>query len=358
LKLATHQLEDGYRAEFTCLGAEEWHQLLQRFDDSNICQTLSYGLKRWPKSALNHLLLKRDDELVAVAQLRLIPVPLLKGIVYLRWGPLWRRHGRAEDVDVFRQALRSIKTEYIERLGYTVQLVPRETDDRADLIRILEQEGFHSTVQDYNTLIIDISGSEDEIRSRLVPRWRTDLNRSQRNELVLTEGDQIELYDRFAPIYLEMYERKNLVEFGDLDAYRDIQSDLPANLKMKIMLCSRNGEPDGAGVITSAMGDTGLAILWATNHRGRDDKGAYYLQWQVIRWLKQQGCRYYDLGGVSKQQNPGGYRFKIGLAGKKGRETRFAGQFQAGPSRLHGLALDAAFGARNGLRKLRGIISR
>ncbi|MDC1287716.1 aminoacyltransferase [Gammaproteobacteria bacterium] len=334
-------------------GSEEWDQILMQFDDANIFQTPSYGRERWPKSELRNLVLKKAGEPMAAMQVRLLSIPLLRGIAYVRWGPLWRRKGLAENVDVFRQAVRAIRLEFVERLGLAVQLVPRETEDRDDLKNILVEEGFHFTGSDYNTVLIDISGPEETIRSNLVARWRTDLNRSQRNELLMSAGEHMDLYDRFEPIYDEMFDRKKLVEFGDLAVYRRVQQSLPNASKMNIMLCAREDEGDGAGAITSAIGDTGLAILWATNHPGRDSRGAYYLQWETIRWLKQQGCHWYDLGGVSRDANPGGYRFKCGLAGKNGRETRFLGQFQASPSRMHAYLLNALLQGRNKVRELR-----
>ena len=334
-------------------GLEEWGQILAKFDDANIYQTPSYGRERWPKSELRYLVLKKDGEPMAAVQVRLLAIPLLRGIAYVRWGPLWRRKDSAEDVQVFRQAVRAIRLEFVERLGLTVQLIPRETEDRNDLKQILVEEGFQFTVSDYNTVLIDISGPEETIRSNLVARWRTDLNRSQRNGLVLSTGEQMDLYDRFEPIYDEMFDRKKLVEFGDLAVYRRVQQSLPDAYKMNIMLCAGEGEADGAGAITSAIGDTGLAILWATNHLGRDSRGAYNLQWEIIRWLKQQGCHWYDLGGVNRDVNPGGYRFKCGLSGKSGQETRFLGQFEASPSRLRASMLRVLLQGRNKMRELR-----
>lgn len=349
-------LDSGYAVSVEETDTKKWDAILNLFDDANIYQTWSYGRNRWPRSDLCHLVLMRGNTLKAAVQIRLLMVPFLRGIAYIRWGPLWHPKGGEENIEVFRQVIRAIRNEFIEKRAYTVQMIPRDTEDRDDLRLVLEEEGFRRSASDYNTLLIDIRGSEDEIRSKLVARWRTDLNRSQRNGLMLTGGNQIELYDQFAPIYSEMYVRKNLVEFGDLAVYRDVQSDLPADQKMKIMLCTKEGDADCAGAITSAIGDTGLAILWATNHQGRDTKGAYFLQWEVIKWLKQQGCHWYDLGGVNREVNPGGYRFKCGLAGKNGRETRFLGQFQASPTRFHGFLLEAVVRGRNKSRAMRTFI--
>ena len=121
--------------------------------------------------------------------------------------------------------------EFVEKQGLVLQLIPRETEDRADLKQIL-------IPSDYNTVLIDISGPEETIRANLVARWRTDLNRSQRNDLFLSTGVQLDLYDRFEPIYDEMFDRKKLVEFGDLAVYRRVQTSLPDALKMVIKLCA------------------------------------------------------------------------------------------------------------------------
>lgn len=349
-------LDEDYTVEVDQIDVDEWHRVIPGFEDLNLYQTWSYGAKRWPKSQLSHLVLKHNGMTVAAAQVRLMSVPLLRGVAYIRWGPLWRLRGGNENGGVFRQAVRAIENEYLHGRGYMVQLVPRETEDRDDLRKILEEEGFQWRLSKYNTALIDISASCEKIRSGLEPRWRTDLNRSQRNNLVFTVGEKTDLCDRFAPIYREMFDRKKLVDFGDLTAYRGIQEDLPAELKMKIMLCGQDGQEDIAGAITSAMGDTGLAVLWATNPKGREMKGAYFLQWQVIEWLKQQGCRWYDIGGVSREENPGGYRFKLGLSGKGGREVRFLGQFEVSPTPVHSLIVAIMASARTNFRRLRKMI--
>ena len=75
---------------------EEWGQILSKFNDANIYQMPSYGSARWPKSELRYLVLKKGGQLVAALQVRLVDTPLLRGIAYVRWGPLWRRKDGAE----------------------------------------------------------------------------------------------------------------------------------------------------------------------------------------------------------------------------------------------------------------------
>jgi FemAB family len=63
------------------------------------------------------------------------------------------------------------------------------------------------------------------------------------------------------------------------------------------------------------MGDSAVYLLGATNDDGLNSKGAYLLQWTLIRWLKENGAKWYDLGGIDPEGNPGVYHFKRGLSG-------------------------------------------
>ena len=55
--------------------------------------------------------------------------------------------------------------------------------------------------------------------------------------------------------------------------------------------------------------------LGATSDDGLNAKGAYLLQWTLIQWLKENGIKWYDLGGIDPEGNPGVYSFKRGLSG-------------------------------------------
>jgi hypothetical protein len=68
-------------------------------------------------------------------------------------------------------------------------------------------------------------------------------------------------------------------------------------------------------VVASAMGDSAIYLLGATSDDGLNAKGAYLLQWTLIQWLKENCFKWYDLGGIDPEGNPGVYSFKRGLSG-------------------------------------------
>ena len=63
------------------------------------------------------------------------------------------------------------------------------------------------------------------------------------------------------------------------------------------------------------MGDSAIYLLGATSDDGLNAKGSYLLQWTLIQWLKENGVRWYDLGGIDPEGNPGVYYFKRGFSG-------------------------------------------
>ena len=100
-----------YRSEIDRVVESEWTGLVGRFQDANIYQTWSYGAIRWGEKHLSHLVLSRDDEVVAIAQLRIIRFPFLRsGVAYLRWGPLCHLRSREFEPEILhRMAWRCTK---------------------------------------------------------------------------------------------------------------------------------------------------------------------------------------------------------------------------------------------------------
>ena len=112
-----------------------------------------------------------------------------------------------------------------------------------------------------------------------------------------------------------MWARKRFPLTADIREFERIQKGLPKDQQMRVFICLHEGLPV-AGVVGTAIGNTGIYLFGATSERGMTLKGAYLLQWRMIRWLSENGVRYYDLGGANPQTNPGVYHFKQGLSGQ------------------------------------------
>jgi lipid II:glycine glycyltransferase (peptidoglycan interpeptide bridge formation enzyme) len=72
-----------------------------------------------------------------------------------------------------------------------------------------------------------------------------------------------------------------------------------------------------AGHVASFLGDTCVYLLGATSEEGLRTKAAYLLQWRVIQAAHEKGFKWYDLGGIDPEANPGVHHFKRGLGAQE-----------------------------------------
>lgn len=314
-----------YSIQVGKLDSDEWNRALSRFDDASIYQTFAYGSVHWDKRQLEHVLLKKEGEILAVAQLRVVQFAGIRaGIAYLRWGPLVRVKNRPFAEENLGRMLIALKDEYARRRKLVLRVLPHsfETDASAGAVRErLAAAGLaeNPAVPKYETIRLDLTRPLEVLRGRFEQKWRNCLNAAEKKKLTVIQGTSTELYDKFLQVYWEMMERKHFDTSVDVDEFRRMQVELPEPFKMQLFLCEQEGKVTNA-LVVSAIGDTAIYLLGATSSEGLKLKGAYLLQWRAIQWLKAQGCRWYDLGGINQERNPGVYHFKSGLGGNENRQ--------------------------------------
>src|SRR5215813_2304979 len=138
-------LTANYSIEIDRVGKREWADLLSGFEDANLYQTISYGAIRWGQRNLSHLVLKQYNTPVAVAQVRLVRIPVLGGIAYITAGPIWRPWGQQADVVHLRHMIRALRQEYVIRRGLLLRMLPSISSDDVEAAAasaIFESEGF------------------------------------------------------------------------------------------------------------------------------------------------------------------------------------------------------------------------
>jgi lipid II:glycine glycyltransferase (peptidoglycan interpeptide bridge formation enzyme) len=298
----------------------EWSQMLDLFDDANIYQTAAYGEVRWGERNLSRLVLKRDGEVMGLAQFRIIrPTPLKFGMAYLRWGPLWERRDHPLDPEVPLRMACAIESEYLKGRKLFVRIIPNAFagSPRAEVFQSAFSK-YTPETQDpgniYRTFVVDLTPPLEELRSRLDAKWRNKLKQSERNDLTVISGHGSEEFRAFCEIYIQMRKRKVFESTVDAEEFGRMQEVLTESQHMQVLICKDKGVPV-AGVVASAIGDSAVYLLGATSDAGLNSRGAYLLQWTMICWLKERGIKSYDLGGIDPEGNPGVYYFKRGLSG-------------------------------------------
>lgn len=310
-----------YHVEVDAVNAAQWSELVDKFEDANLYQTWAYGEVRWQIGNLSHLVLKEDERPVAIAQVRLMKLAGSRfGIAYLRWGPLCQPKGSELREEVVHAMAVALKQEYAVKRGMSLQVLPNACAGTARA-RIFEaafsgyrRENFPPGTTT-RTLVLDLAKPLDQLRKNFDPKWRNKLSGAEKNNLTLVEGHSEELFQKFVALFHEMHSRKQFAAPAKIEDFALMQRKLAPSQKMKVFICEENGTPV-AGAVIAAMGSGGIYLHGATSDNGLKAKGSYLLQWAAIQRLKQQGVRFYDLGGINPDKNPGVYTFKNGMSGQ------------------------------------------
>ena len=349
-----------YSVEIDRISKKEWETLMLQFRDATINQTWSFGAVLSGESNLSHLVLKRDNEVVAAAQIRIVTLPIFRaGIAYLAWGPMWQRRNKEVDLEDFRQIVKALRNEYAVKRGLLLRVLPNvfSNDANATTIgSIFVIASFRWRRSPHKTLFLDLTPSLESLRKELHPKWRNHLKQAEGNNLKLYEGSADELFDKFKAVYKEMRARKKYPHDIDIEKYATIQKVLPTVLKLKIVL----GELDGktiAGTVSSTIGDTAVSLLSATGDEGLKNRASYLVRWRTIQWLKEKGHRQYDLGGVDPDKVPTTYEFKARICGKQPRVYTRIGDFIACESLVSTLAVKSGEFVKSWKSRIKGKIA-
>jgi len=354
-------LQEGYVSSVTRLSRQEWDRVVAGFSDLTIYQTWAYGAVRWGEKNLLHFLLERHGEVVAAAQVRVVKAPVLGvGVAYVRYGPLWRRRAGEEDLEVFRQALRAMRGEFVRARGLVLRINLNLTtaDEPTQYIEVLRQEGYRRArfVLPQRTLLLDLSPSVEELRSNLHQKWRNHLNQAERRSgVTVMAGTDLEYFRQFAAVYRAMVSAKRFAVFTAVEEFMAMQELLPDEQKQLIVLGCINGRTV-AGAVFSVTGAKAIGLLAASDEQGRITRASYAVYWHALSLLKARGCRWYDLGGIDPVTNSGGYHFKLGLAGKQGVDTFYVGQFGSSPDVFRAAAVAAPQALLAAYRRARMIV--
>jgi lipid II:glycine glycyltransferase (peptidoglycan interpeptide bridge formation enzyme) len=292
-----------------------WHNSLREFEDANIYQTWNFAALALNEKIVKHLAIYTNQNLIGLVQVRIRTVPILnRGIAYILNGPVWQKKNQENNIEILSDIFGALRQKFVVNQKLFLRINPYIFSDKISNFDFIENINFKlvEQVRQYQTLVLYLDKDLDEIRKSFKQKWRNCLNRSERNGLEIIEGNDPELYKDFLNIYNQMIVRKKFKEYANPYRMGKMNGELDEEYKLKIFMAYKDKLPV-ASLIGSAIGNTGIYLLGASNEIGMKNKGSYLLQWEMIKWLKQRGCKRYDLGGINLDDNPGVYHFKAGI---------------------------------------------
>lgn len=296
-----------------------WHRSMQEFEDANIYQTWNFALVVQNEKKVKHFAIYSNQNLIGLANVRIRTMPIInRGIAYILNGPLWQKRNQENNIQILSDIFTALREEFVVKQQLVLRIQPYIFSDIIPNLDLIENLGFTrlNKIRAYQTLVLYLNKELDEIRKNFKQKWRNCLNQSERNDLEICEGNDQQLYSVFLQLYDQMIARKKFKEFVDPYKMGKINDTLDDEYKKKIFIAYKDKLPV-ASIVGSVIGNTGIYLLGASNEIGMQTKASYLLQWEMIKWLKKRGCQRYDLGGIDKDDNPGGFHFKSGITDRE-----------------------------------------
>jgi hypothetical protein len=311
-----------------------WQQESVHFNDLNYRQLWEYGIASAARvgAQSEHVAIYSDDDIIGLADVRIKMIPLVKtGIAYINGGPLVRK-GNNFDKNKLGLCLKVIVDEYVcqRKLSLRINLLPTRAEWNQCLESAFHENVFQAStnILQYRTILIDIGQDLEVIRKQFHQKWRNCLNNAEKQGITLVSGTSLELFKKFSQLFAQLRSRKDFDVDQDDIFFMEVQKNLDESEKLFISIAENEGTPV-AGHISSVLGDTCVYLLGASSEQALKTKAAYLLQWHAIKVAKEKGCRWYDLGGIDPQNNPGVYHFKQGMGGE---EVASPGPFEYYPN--------------------------
>ncbi|MDQ8726991.1 GNAT family N-acetyltransferase [Bradyrhizobium sp. LHD-71] len=344
----------GLRPVFShAIAPEQWDALAASFD--GICQeqTCAFSAGRWPSLRLEPRLFRIGDEVVGGALVMTRSLPFGLGTLAIcKWAPMLKNAERPDRLPLYRGMVEALIEEFANRRGAILSVLPRalavDDDKHAE---ILSERGFRagSNVPFPDRYLVNLQIGDAEQRASLDQKWRYHLKRAFKSGLTFERADA-SAFGEFDRLYRAMSERK---KFPDYSAYRSLKSmfEMPEQLRPELFFVRKDAAIVAGAVIFKA-GDTTSYMYGATTDEALPLRAGYFLQWQIIAWLRENTkARWYDLGGTDGFT--GLHQFKKGLVGDAGRIVTLAPIAHYAASR-HMLALGCfAFDVRDLLLEAR-----
>jgi len=301
------------------LDLDTWLAAAKQFYDYNYTHYWFYSkhaAERIGAKSEHIAVIDEKDNVVGMSNVRVKELPLgLGGIAYISGGPMVDQGQKQFEQDL-QSILIAIQNEYVNNRGLVLRISQRHKESlhRDVETNIYRRAGFVKHGKTNATMLVDLSFKLEDIRKKLHQKWRNVLNKSERQNIEIVTGDSSVLFDDFGILFKELVEKKSFDVDMDNDFFQVVQKHSPEQEKFHLAIAYVDKQPIG-GHLSSMSGDTSVYLLGATNDTGRKLGAAYLLQWHVINESKERGCRWYDLGGIDKENNPFVYLFKERMGG-------------------------------------------
>jgi len=259
------------------------------------------------EKVLRFIISENNSILTQVQVIKKVFPFLGKSFFYIPFGPVFKQGIKHEKKrNIFKFFL-----DYITKVDKQVLFLKVEPIDS-----LFEEKEFNEPlkrIQPQQTLTLSLKQDEDEILKNFADKTRYNINLSKR------KGVEISFQDQYSPEFYNLIKktskRDGFQEFEEKH-YKKLFDFNSKDFKVKLCLANYNNRIIGAGILVM-FGGKGQCIHSGSDWEYRSLKAPNLLQWERIKFFKENRCKEYDFWGIDEKKWPGLTSFKKGFGGKK-----------------------------------------
>ncbi|HZO71590.1 MAG TPA: peptidoglycan bridge formation glycyltransferase FemA/FemB family protein [Ktedonobacteraceae bacterium] len=183
-------------------------------------------------------------------------------------------------------------------------------------------------IQPLRTIVLDLAPDEETLLAQMKEKWRYNIRLAARKGVTVRDAASIDDLRLWYDL-LQVTSQRDQFGVHTFDYYRRAWELFVSTGKARLLLAEHEGRLL-AGIFVALFARQGIYLYGASSNEQRQLMPNYLLQWEAIRWSRQQGARLYDFWGIpdtdaEDEAMAGVYRFKRGWGG---RVAQFPGGYE------------------------------
>jgi len=285
----------------------------QKVNNANLLQSLEYGRVVAALDAqvvLWGIIQINGEEAGIVQVLEKTALGYLLQVLILDRGPLWLDgFGTEEHLDAF---LKTFRQQYPKRLGRAVRIMPEyEQSDTIDAV--MGRHKFKKKTGGYQTYLLDLNRSEEQLRKSLKKNWRSSLSKAEKTGAIVewdTKGQHLNWL-----IKMYNFDKKTKGYEGPcVKLINALSKEFIINGNLMIGRVMLENQAIAAILIFCHGRSATYQIGWNTQ-KGRENGAHNLALWNAAITLKSKDFTTFDLGGVNDTDAQNIKKFKQGMGG-------------------------------------------
>ncbi len=302
---------------------KEYYEFLKNNPRCHFLQSLEWG--KIKNNWKNEVLCVRDDngKIEGSMSILIQKIPVInRSILYCPRGPICDITNK----DVLNKLTNEVRSLAKREKAFIFRWDPDIPNSNEEFKKLVVECGFNlksdinhdinKVIQPKYEMVLNIKDkTEDELLASFSQKTRYNIRLSMKKGVTFEEGSSEDINEFFDILTTTSQRDQFLIR--DVSYYKKVYDIMKENGHVKLYFAVFNGKRI-ASTLEIIYGNKAWYLYGASLREHSNVMPNYLLQWEMIKYAKQNGCEYYNLGGASGyiDENAPGYgvfRFKKGF---------------------------------------------